>query len=274
MSGIRSHGLDLCSKEIDIDASEDDKDKNGPVVPPRRTQAKSGGKGRSLTVDFCVPANQHALLREIALADHRRELEASISPKSPQSSQSVENLHTQPSLQNTNRQLRPSRKAPPPPPPSIDSTPKSTKTDKKDSTEDITHPHNNSMFGGSLSAPALSDDDTSSVEAHEYHYIPEDLINPPSADSTLHREKSPSPPDLPPRTYNTSLSTSTSVISQSVLNDSCLSDKDRPVSVVSVFSSQSESGSFGHGNDESSSEDSETESSEDKVLKYMPALHI
>lgn len=267
VSGIRSHGLDLCSKEIDIDASEDDKDKNGPVVPPRRTQAKSGGKGRSLTVDFCVPANQHALLREIALADHRRELEASSSPKSPQSSQSVENLHSQTSLQNTNRQLRPSRKAPPPPPPSIDSTPKSTKTDKKDSTEDICHPHNNSMFGGSLSAPTISDDDTSSVEAHEYHYIPEDLINPPSADSTLHREKSPSPPDLPPRTYNTSLSTSTSLISQSVLNDSCLSDKDRPVSVVSVFSSQSESGSFGHGNDESSSEDSETESSEDKIAR-------
>lgn len=70
---------------------------------------------------------------------------------------------------------------------------------------------------------------------------------------------SPSPPDFPPRTYNTSFSTSTSVISQSVLNDSCLSDKDRQVSVVSVFSSQSESGSFGHGNDESSSEDSESE---------------
>lgn len=270
VSGIRSHGLDLCSNEINIDASEDDKDKNGPIVPPRRTQAKGGGKGRSLTVDFCVPANQHALLREIALADHRRELEASLSPKS---SQSVENLHTQTSLQGTNRQLRPSRKAPPPPPPSIDSTPKSTKTNLKDSTEDITHPHHNSMLRGSLSAPTLSDDDTSSVEAHEYHYIPEDLINPPSADSTLHREISPSPPDLPPRTYNTSLSTSTSVIGQSVLNDSCLSDKDRPMSVVSVFSSQSESGSFGHGNDESSSEDSETESSEDKV-KYISALHI
>lgn len=264
VSGIRSHGLDLCSNEINIDASEDDKDKNGPIVPPRRTQAKGGGKGRSLTVDFCVPANQHALLREIALADHRRELEASLSPKS---SQSVENLHTQTSLQGTNRQLRPSRKAPPPPPPSIDSTPKSTKTNLKDSTEDITHPHHNSMLRGSLSAPTLSDDDTSSVEAHEYHYIPEDLINPPSADSTLHREISPSPPDLPPRTYNTSLSTSTSVIGQSVLNDSCLSDKDRPMSVVSVFSSQSESGSFGHGNDESSSEDSETESSEDKIAR-------
>lgn len=264
VSGIRSHGLDLCSNEINIDASEDDKDKNGPIVPPRRTQAKGGGKGRSLTVDFCVPANQHALLREIALADHRRELEASLSPKS---SQSVENLHTQTSLQGTNQQLRPSRKAPPPPPPSIDSTPKSTKTNLKDSTEDITHPHHNSMLRGSLSAPTLSDDDTSSVEAHEYHYIPEDLINPPSADSTLHREISPSPPDLPPRTYNTSLSTSTSVIGQSVLNDSCLSDKDRPMSVVSVFSSQSESGSFGHGNDESSSEDSETESSEDKIAR-------
>lgn len=37
MFGIRLYGLDLCSKEIDIDISEDDKDKNGFVVFFRRT---------------------------------------------------------------------------------------------------------------------------------------------------------------------------------------------------------------------------------------------
>lgn len=271
VSGIRSHGLKASNQGIDIDESEEEMDKNSPAVPPRRTNGKNGGKGRSLTVDFCVPANQHALLREIALADHRRELESSQSPEGHKTSQSMENLDAQTSLQNTKRQFRPSRKAPPPPPSSTSTpAPKSTKSITQDSTLDGSHPHLNNTLQGSLSAlSTFSDEDTSSVEAHEYHYIPEELINPSSTDFTLHKEKSPSPPDLPPRTYNTNLSSSSApVTAQSILNDSCLSNKDRPESVVSVFSSQSESGSFGHGSaghDESSSEDSENENEDDKV---------
>ena len=271
VSGIRSHGLKASNQGIDIDESEEETDKNSPAVPPRRTNGKNGGKGRSLTVDFCVPANQHALLREIALADHRRELESSQSPEGHKTSQSMENLDAQTSLQNTKRQFRPSRKAPPPPPSSTSTpAPKSTKSITQDSTLDGSHPHLNNTLQGSLSAlSTFSDEDTSSVEAHEYHYIPEELINPSSTDFTLHKEKSPSPPDLPPRTYNTNLSSSSApVTAQSILNDSCLSNKDRPESVVSVFSSQSESGSFGHGSpghDESSSEDSENENEDDKV---------
>nr|XP_022299386.1 activating transcription factor 7-interacting protein 1-like isoform X2 [Crassostrea virginica] len=273
VSGIRSHGLKASNQGIDIDESEEETDKNSPAVPPRRTNGKNGGKGRSLTVDFCVPANQHALLREIALADHRRELESSQSPEGHKTSQSMENLDAQTSLQNTKRQFRPSRKAPPPPPSSTSTpAPKSTKSITQDSTMDGSHPHLNNTLQGSLSAlSTFSDEDTSSVEAHEYHYIPEELINPSSTDFTLHKEKSPSPPDLPPRTYNTNLSSSSApVTAQSILNDSCLSNKDRPESVVSVFSSQSESGSFGHGSaghDESSSEDSENENEDDKVVR-------
>ncbi|XP_022299385.2 uncharacterized protein LOC111108108 isoform X1 [Crassostrea virginica] len=273
VSGIRSHGLKASNQGIDIDESEEEMDKNSPAVPPRRTNGKNGGKGRSLTVDFCVPANQHALLREIALADHRRELESSQSPEGHKTSQSMENLDAQTSLQNTKRQFRPSRKAPPPPPSSTSTpAPKSTKSITQDSTMDGSHPHLNNTLQGSLSAlSTFSDEDTSSVEAHEYHYIPEELINPSSTDFTLHKEKSPSPPDLPPRTYNTNLSSSSApVTAQSILNDSCLSNKDRPESVVSVFSSQSESGSFGHGSaghDESSSEDSENENEDDKVVR-------
>ncbi|XP_048739942.2 FYVE, RhoGEF and PH domain-containing protein 6-like isoform X3 [Ostrea edulis] len=266
VSGVRPHGLEVCNS---VDNSEDELEKNNPVLPPRKTHGKSGGKGRSLTVDFCVPANQHALLREIALADHRRDLETSSSPESQKSSQSTESTDT--SLQSTKRHLRPSRKAPPPPP-SSSPTPTSTKTDTKNSLEDISHPQRTSAnfaHQSSFSAPTLSDEDSGSIDTHEYHYIPEDLINPPS-DSTLHKEKSPSPPDLPPRTYSTNLSTSTSVIGHEGLSDSCLLDKDRPVSVVSVFSSQSESGSFGHGspeNDELSSDDSEIENEKDKVAR-------
>ncbi|XP_062613414.1 uncharacterized protein LOC134275178 [Saccostrea cucullata] len=259
ISGIRPQGLEMCNKGISIDISDDEGGKNHPILPPRKAHGRNVGKGRSLTVDFCVPANQHALLREIALADHRRELETSLSPENQKSSHASGNTHSVTNLQNTKRQIRPSRKAPPPPP-SASPIPKTN----KDSSEDVPNPtpgvSTNKIHQGSFSAPIHSDDDSSNVDSHEYHYIPEDLINPPS-DSTLHKEKSPSPPDLPPRTYNTSFSTSTSVLS---------SDSDRPVSVVSVFSSQSESGSFGHGspgNDELSTDDSECENEEDKIAR-------
>lgn len=93
------------------------------------------------------------------------------------------------------------------------------------------------MFGGFFLVFLLSDDDMSSVEVYEYYYILEDLINLLFVDFIFYREKSFFLFDFLFRIYNISFFILIFVISQFVLNDSCLLDKDRLVSVVSVFSS-------------------------------------
>lgn len=93
------------------------------------------------------------------------------------------------------------------------------------------------MFGGFFLVFILSDDDTSSVEVYEYYYILEDLINLLFVDFIFYREKLFFLFDFLFRIYNISFFILIFVISQFVLNDSCLLDKDRLVSVVSVFSS-------------------------------------
>lgn len=203
-----------------------------PNLPPR--------KGRSLTVDFHVPANQEPLLREIEIANQRN---AKID------------------LSNSNGQkIKPKRKAPPPPP-----------------KVKVTGPVQNNLIREA--EYNVIDDDKPRIPSlgdQNYVEIPEEFMdanfqnNMEENDTFQRTSKFPSPPELPPRNFNPETPVNSPQLSIKSFNPSITATtpkhtllRDRPISDVSQNSSLSSQEC--PVEDELSSTDSEGYDEEDRV---------
>ena len=247
-SGMKQIGLQYRG-DIDIDQSGNDSSKDGRGHVARR---------RNVTVDFCVPANQHALLREIALADHRREQE-----KAEGWEASSGNVNSNNNSPETKRKARPNRRAPPPPQKNADMKSETVSNDLS----------NNAL----TTANKLGD----GFEDHEYLEIPSDYLISNSTQNSEsssvigshgnEKDKSLPPPDLPPRNSSFTLPVQNPGLSTSPPELPNLTSRGRPLSSMStssLMSSYSESGSLSQGSpeqDELSSSDSESEDKDERV---------
>lgn len=223
------------NKENVIQSEEKDMEENhkkvggkSPNLPPR--------KGRSLTVDFHVPANQEPLLREIELANERNAINE---------------------LSNAQK-IKPKRKAPPPPPPLVKVTePKTSNLVREAEYNDI------------------DDDKPRKVSDQDYVEIPEECMDPNfhnavDENNGQRSNKSPSPPELPPRNLNSGTPVSSPQLAVKCFNPSFTTPnhmvlRDRPMSDVSQNSSLSSQES--PMQDELSSTDSEGEDEENKAAR-------
>ncbi|XP_063407812.1 FYVE, RhoGEF and PH domain-containing protein 6-like isoform X3 [Mytilus trossulus] len=198
-------------------------DGNSPNLPSR--------KGRSLTVDFHVPANQEALLREIELANQRNEKINSSN--------------------SDGQKTKPRRKAPPPPPPLAK----------------VTGPHSDELIREAVYDDIDENKSrTLSVSDKDYVEIPEEFLDQSNENNIFQRSnKSASPPELPPRNLNQGTPINSPQLSTKSFNPMQSYGRDRPMSDISVNSSLSSQES--PLQDELSSSDSEGEEGEDRVAR-------
>ncbi|XP_052071932.1 FYVE, RhoGEF and PH domain-containing protein 6-like isoform X3 [Mytilus californianus] len=202
------------------------KDGSSPNLPSR--------KGRSLTVDFHVPANQEALLREIELANQRNEKKSSSN--------------------SDGQKMKPRRKAPPPPPQSAKVTGLKTGELIREAVYDD-----------------IDDDKprTMSIGDKDYVEIPEEFLENmiQTNDNNIFQRsnKSASPPELPPRNLNQGTPINSPQLSTKSFNPMQSYGRERPMSDISVNSSLSSQES--PLQDELSSSDSEGEEGEDRVAR-------
>jgi hypothetical protein len=200
-----------------------------PNLPPR--------KGRSLTVDFHVPANQEPLLREIEIANQRNA-----------------------NANSNGHQIKPKRKPPPPPP--------KVKVTGPVQNNLIREAEYNVIDDDKPRIPSLGD--------QNYVEIPEEFMNAnfqnimEENDTFQRTSKSPSPPELPPRNFNPETPVSSPQLSIKSFNPSVTVTtpkhtllRDRPISDVSQNSSLSSQEC--PVDDELSSTDSEGYDEENRV---------
>lgn len=191
-------------------------------------------KGRSLTVDFKVPANQDGLLRELEIANRNK-------------------------IKNDSSQIiKPRRKAPPPPPPVKVTEPNGAEHIRESEYHDIDHHHSRTSSAG------------------EYVEIPEEFLEnnvQPYCNETevfQRSNKSPSPPELPPRNIGGATPVSSPQLSIKSFNPSIYVStpkpgRERPVSDISQNSSLSSQES--PLQDEMSSSDSDCEDEGERIIR-------
>lgn len=190
-------------------------------------------KGRSLTVDFKVPANQEALLKELEIANRKK------------------------AANDSGQIAKPRRKAPPPPPPPVKVTqPTDAEHIREAEYHDIDLNHSRTSSAG------------------EYVEIPEEFLecnNQPYCNENevfQRSNKSPSPPELPPRNLSGGTPVNSPQLSIKSFSPSNhvstpKPGRERPVSDISQNSSLSSQES--PLQDELSSSDSDCEDEDERV---------